>query len=188
MKLSIFLFLFLLEPFMPQVQAQDKIVTDPNLKNKEKFPIPKEENQLFYLQRDPNTNTVIYTLNINDGEIDEDSPVKAHWIRYAEDGQRSDLSFIQRRMAYGVHHKKINENEYDIRIQAYKDLPIRIKYSASTKKYQAYTKIENQEILLKRIFVRISGGSLFNPDVEYIEVSGIDPQSKSKKSHRFLPD
>jgi len=188
MKLSILLFLLLLEPFAPQLRAQEKIVVDPNLKNKNNFPVPKEDNQLFYLQRDPNTNTVIYTLNINNGEIDEHSPVKAHWIRYAEDGQRSDLSFIQRRMAYGVHHKKINENEYDIRIQAYKDLPIRVRYNESTNKYQAYTKIDDKEILLKRIFVRISGGSLFNPDVEYIEVSGIDPKSKSKRSHRFLPD
>jgi len=96
MKWSILLFLLLLDPFTPQLWAQDKIVADPDLKNKDKFPIPKEDDQLFYLQRDPNTNTVIYTLNINDGEIDEHSPVKAHWIRYAEDGQRSDLSFIQR--------------------------------------------------------------------------------------------
>ena len=35
---------------------------------KEVLPVPKEENQLFYLQRDPNSNTVVYSLNIKDGE------------------------------------------------------------------------------------------------------------------------
>ena len=73
---------------------------------KENLPVPDEERQLFYLQRDPNTNTVIYTLNIKDGEIDENQPVNAHWIRYAEGGKRTNLSFVQRKFAYGVNHTK----------------------------------------------------------------------------------
>jgi len=158
-----------------------------NLATKEALPIPKEKGQLFYLQRDPNANTVIYTLNLEDGEIDEDKPVSAHWIRYAENGERSDLSFIQRKMAYGVHHKKVNEDEFDIRIQAYKSLPIKLKFNKQKDRYQAFTRIENKEVVLEKIFVRIDGGSVFSPNVKYIEITGHDPVSQSKICHRFLP-
>jgi len=189
MRLLIISILFLTGnmTLITKIAAQEKSDTFKNPAKKDELPIPKEKDQLFYLQRDPNSNTVIYTLNLEEGEIDESNPVSAHWIRYAEDGQRSSLSFIQRKMAYGVHHKKLNENEFDIRIQAYKDLAIRLKYNKHSDKFQAFTKIENKEVVLEKIFVRIVGGSLFKPNVEYIEVSGHDPVSKSKISHRFCP-
>lgn len=161
--------------------AIDKLVEKSNL------PVPNEEKQLFYLQRDPNTNTVIYTLNVEDGKVDEDQPVKAHWIRYAEGGKRTDLSFIQRKFAYGIQHTKIGDQAYNIRLQAYKDLEISVKFNSEKNKYQAYTAVENKEIILERIFVRIDGGSYFKPNIQYIEVLGYDPATRSKVSHRFSP-
>ena len=157
------------------------------LVDKESLPVPAEKDQLFYLQRDPDPNTVIYSINLEDGELNSSHPVKVHWIRYTEGNKRTSLSLIQRTMAYGVHHTKISDNEFDIRIQAYKDLSIRIRFSQQNKKYQAYTRVENKEIVLERIFVRINGGSLFKPKIQYVEISGYDPESKSKISHRFQP-
>ncbi|TCK82653.1 DUF4833 domain-containing protein [Albibacterium bauzanense] len=162
-------------------QSFDKLV------DKESLPVPAEKDQLFYLQRDPNSNTVIYSINLEDGELDTSRPVKAHWIRYSEGSKRTNLSFIQRTMAYGVHHTKVEDGKFDIRIQAYKDLPIEVRYNKQSKKYQAYTLVENKEIVLERIFVRINGGSLFKPKVEYIEVSGYNPTSNAKINHRFQP-
>src|SRR5258708_982652 len=47
------------------------------------FPIPPTNaNSLFYLQRTPNPNTVICELNMKDGALDKDEPVKVMWIRY----------------------------------------------------------------------------------------------------------
>src|SRR5690606_19305031 len=50
----------------------------------EKFPVPKKiDNLLFYIQRDPNTNTICYALNYNsDNKVDEKEPVRVFWIRY----------------------------------------------------------------------------------------------------------
>lgn len=169
---------------LAQEKSNNVFITGANTNT---LPVPKEKNQLFYLQRDPNTNTIIYSLNLEDGQIVKNNPVNIHWIRYAEGGQRSDLSFVQRKMAYGVHHTRVSDKEYDIRIQAYKDLPIRVKYNKEQEKYQAFTEIENKEVILERIFVRITGGSIFNPNVKYIEVCGYDPISDSKINHRFFP-
>jgi len=161
--------------------SYDKLV------DKERLPVPAEKDQLFYLQRDPNPNTIVYSINLKDGKPDGGHPVKIHWIRYTEGGKRTGLSLIQRTMAYGVHHTMISDHEFDIRIQAYKNLPIHIRLNQQSKKYQASIRIENKEIVLERIFVRINGGSFFKPKVEYIEISGYDPDSRSKISHRFQP-
>ncbi len=49
------------------------------------FPKPAgNANQLFYLQRSENTNTVIYELNKKDGVLDTVAPVHIYWICYAE--------------------------------------------------------------------------------------------------------
>ncbi len=157
------------------------------LAQKEKLPVPKEENQLFYLQRDPNSNTVVYSLNLKDGKIDESSPVNTHWIMYEDGGERSSLSFIQRKMAYGVHHEKVADGKFEIRIQAYKKIPVIVKHSKKLDRYAAFARIGDKEIVLNRIFVRIDGGSRFNPNVKYIELSGYDPISQEKISHRFSP-
>ena len=55
-----------------------------------KYPIPTgNPNQLFFLQRDPNTNTIVYELNVkSNGELDMDNPVHAYWIRYQYKGQK----------------------------------------------------------------------------------------------------
>lgn len=188
---AIVIFLFtLIGPMMIWEEnfAQGKDDAIDSLVEKEKLPIPNEEKQLFYLQRDPNTNTVIYTLNVKDGEVDDNNPINAHWIRYAEGGERSDLSFIQRKFAYGVNHTKTGEREYDIRLQAYKDLAISVKYDSTHKQYKAFTEVKDREIILERIFVRIDGGSYFKPNIQYIEVLGYDPRTKAKISHRFSPD
>jgi len=190
MRLSFVLILILtgFSTIAIKITAQEKSNVFTTPVNGNVLPVPKEENQLFYLQRDPNSNTVVYTLNLEDGKINTEEPIKVHWIRYAEGGKRTDLSFIQRKMAYGVHHKKVSETEFDIRIQAYKDLPIVLKYNKNAEKYQTFTKIKNKEVVLEKIFVRITGGSIFNPHVKYIEVSGYNPLTEKKISHQFIPD
>jgi hypothetical protein len=59
-----------------------KVVVDPQ----DTFPVPSgNPNQLFYLQRTNNTNTIVCELNVNGkGQLDEESPVHVFWIRYNE--------------------------------------------------------------------------------------------------------
>ena len=62
------------------------------------FPVPDgNAKQLFFLQRTPNTNTIVCELNYKDGIVDKEEPIHVFWIRYQEKGQMEDLSFIQRK-------------------------------------------------------------------------------------------
>ncbi len=67
------------------------------------FRIPNEPNQLFYVQRSPNSNTVVYVAKLDaQGNFDSRTPVEAFWRKFNIDGSKQKLNFIERMMAYGV--------------------------------------------------------------------------------------
>ncbi len=155
--------------------------------NVETLPVPQEENQLFYLQRDPDENTIVYCLNIKNGELNEDEPVRASWIRYTEGGTRKELSFFQRKLAYGIHSKPLKNDQFELRLTAYKKILLTLSRCPKTEKFRAFTNINNKKAAVDRIFVRITGGSMLNPHIKYIEIAGTDYQTGQKVSMRVLP-
>jgi phosphatidylglycerophosphate synthase len=146
-----------------------------------KFPTPKGiENELFYLQRDPNTNTVIYQLNLKeDGKVDPEKPVNVYWMRYADKGQKEDLSYVQRKFAYGLQTKALGNDEYELRFVSHKKLPLYLKRSAVDKKYHVYIDANDKKIMLDRVFVRIEGGSYWIPNVRYVELKGLNVKTQT---------
>ncbi|WP_210522099.1 DUF4833 domain-containing protein [Hymenobacter terricola] len=138
------------------------------------FPVPTGiANQLFYLQRDPNPNTVIYQLNVNSaGQLNEKEPVRVFWIRYTEQSQQQDLSFIQRRFAYGLTAKKLALNKYELKFAAYNKVPFYLQRSGVDKTFHVFTVIANQQIALTRVYLHIEGGTFWVPNVKYIEFKG----------------
>ncbi len=151
------------------------------------LPVPNEKKQLFYLQRDPDENTVIYQLNLDGDQVDTDKPVNVYWIRYTEGGERKGLSFVQRTMAYGITHKALENGDFDLRIAAYKNLRLRLSYCKKNQQYLVFTSINNREAILDRIFVRIDGGNMLNPDITYFELCGRDAQTYAKVTQRIKP-
>ncbi|MFP5079802.1 DUF4833 domain-containing protein [Pedobacter sp. JCM 36344] len=153
-----------------------------------RFPTPKGiANQLFYLQRDPNNNTLIYELNIdNSGNIDEDQPILAYWIRYDENKSKKELSYVQRKFAYGIDSKKINKDQFELRFVSHKKLPFYLSKSAEDKKFHVYVTINNKKLLLDRIFVRIEGGSFWIPNVKYVELRGINQANDTVVTERLV--
>ena len=150
----------------------------------EGFPVPAANNsQLFYLQRTSNTNTIVYELNYKKGILDENNPVHVFWIRYAEKGQKAELSWIQRVFAYGVKIKQMPDSSYRVRLVSYAGYSMYLKKGAD-KKYHMYAPINGKQMILNRIFVKITGGSMWSPDIEYFEVSGIDPATGKPVAER----
>lgn len=144
----------------------------------EGFPVPVADNkQLFYLQRTSNTNTIVYELNYKDGKLNESSPVHVYWIRYAEQGQKAELSWIQRVFAYGVKTKQLDDGSFRVKLVSYAGYTMNLRKGADGK-YRLYAPIFGQMMELKRVFVKITGGSMWSPDIEYYEVGGMDPAGK----------
>ncbi|MDO7745100.1 MAG: DUF4833 domain-containing protein [Pedobacter sp.] len=164
--------------------AQAKDVSNPSPL---KFPTPKGiANQLFYLQRDPNTNTIICALNQdNKGVIDKDEPVNVYWIRYADEGEKKELGYVQRKFAYGIESKAMGKDQYELRFVSHKKLPMYLTKSEDDKKYHVYVTVNNKKIQIERIFLRIEGGSFWLPNVKYVDIKGINTSTNELTTERI---
>ena len=148
-----------------------QVVDAQPLKNIEPLPIPNGKNLLFFLQRTPDANTVVYELNYReDGQLDPKAPVKGSWIRYEEQGRLKPLTSIEQKFAYGVKSKALGNEAYEIRLAAYQKMPMYLIRSETDQKYHIYIKEEGRNHLLKRVFVKVKGGSFWFPKVVYIDL------------------
>jgi len=151
------------------------------------FPTPKGiKNQLFYLQRDPNTNTIICELNMKaNGELNEESPINVYWIRYQDNQEKKDLNYIQRKFAYGMESEALGNDRYKLNFVSYKKLPLLLAKSAVDNKYHVYVTANNKKIQLERIFLRIEGGTFWVPNVKYVELKGINQANGAQVIERI---
>jgi hypothetical protein len=140
----------------------------------EKYPVPSSPNQLFYLQKNTNTNTIVCELNYKNGVLDASDPVHVFWMRYQEQGQAKELNYIQRTFAYGIKSSLIAKDKYKLHFVSLKKYPMILKRGTNYK-YNVYATINQKEAILHRIFVKINGGTFWSPNVEYIELRGSDP-------------
>lgn len=141
-----------------------------------KYPVPTgNPHQLFFLQRDPNTNTIVYELNFkSNGELDSENPVHPYWIRYQDKGQKEELNYIQRNFAYGLKSKNLSKDQYELHFVSYKTKLFFLK-KGTDNKFSLFTDINKKQAIIKQIFVRVKGGSFWLPNVEYVELKGVDP-------------
>jgi len=151
------------------------------------FPVPPfTSNQLFYLQRTSNKNTIVCDLNFENGKLNTEEPVHVYWIRYSDQGQRQELSYIQRTFAYGIKATALkNSNGYVMHFVSYKKYLLYLLKSAVDNKYRVYTTVNSKTVVLNRIFIKINGGSFWSPKVEYVEIKGVDPASGKEVTDRL---
>jgi len=151
------------------------------------FPIPPNNSQsLFYLQRTPNTNTIICELNEPGGVLDRDEPVKVLWIRYTEQRQREDLTWIQRHFAYGLKERDMGNDVYELRFVSFKKIPMYLMRSPVDNRRHVYVIIGGRQAILRRVYVRIDpGGTFWAPNVRFLELKGVDPQNGKELIERI---
>jgi hypothetical protein len=120
----------------------------------------------------------MYELNLlpDKKTIDSAEPVEVYWLRYTEKGQRKELNYIERTIAYGVRCEKINDKTF------------RMNFTASKSKFaevivtgegsgEAIMKIGNNRSKLHKVFVKVSDSGLW-PKVSYVEFFGTDVSTK----------
>lgn len=104
----IFLFAFALRA-MPSIAQGSSAPSIPELQDGRpadyRMP-PKTKNRLFFIQRNLNQNTIVYDANLNDNGSFKSDPIDAYWLRYGSNGERKELTWLQRTFAYGYSAKK----------------------------------------------------------------------------------
>ena len=142
------------------------------------------------MQRTPNTNTIVYELNTDkDGVPHKHEPVHVYWIRYQEGGKKAELTYIQRKFAYGINHTLTDaeKHSYKLNFVSYGKKDIHLERSVKDKRYHAYLQVGSKNIEVSRIYIRIEGGSFWFPNVPYVEISGRDVATGHFVKERIKP-
>ena len=144
---------------------------------------------LFYIQRTGSPNTIVYDANMGaDGLFQKDKPIDVYWRRYSEKGQRQDLNYLQRTLAYGVKWSATGSaNEYVFHLVSYAKRPFRLKKDTDGRPVVAL-KLQGRDAYLKRVFIELEP-ALFGlkPNIHYVEIFGVDARTGAVAYERFVP-
>lgn len=138
------------------------------------YPLPTDDDLLFYIQRSTNPNTVVYAANfLPDGRLDPKRPIEAFWRRFNTSGERKALGFMENRMAYGMRFKSTAKSgQYEIWFVSLPDRPALL---VQKKPGVAELRMRLGDFEVKPVYayVTVDEGGLFG-SVEQIAVHGID--------------
>lgn len=174
--INIVLFVLLFLFFNNQLLAQNK------------FPVPSgNPNQLFYLQRTKNINTIVYELNMENGKLSPEKPIYAFWIMYTANEKRQDLSAMEKDFVYGIKINSIQKQEYQFTLAAYPKINLHLVKDSTQKYYVSVTPYKHQ-IRLTKVYIQEKDSNFkLEPTVEYIEFSGIDLITNKEITERITP-
>lgn len=180
------LFIFLLIPFTLLVSD----TSGPGWETRTEWPDdyprpPKTEKSLFFIQRNLNTNTIVYDLELTeDGMVIPNKPIDVYWLRYGSDGSRKELSWLQSVLAYGYSSKKIKKDEeYRIKLKAYNERYISLKYIAG--KWRGIVAINGADAYLNNVYVFTDESGIF-PQVKYVDIYGVNVANGEPVKERIL--
>lgn len=149
------------------------------------FRTPDEPNQLFYVQRSPNSNTVIYAAKLDGrGEFDSAAPVEAFWRKFNIDGSKQPLNFMERLMAYGVHMNPRGKGQpVTFTIAALPERTLMLTVDAQ-RHPEALMQMGSHTVKLAYVYLHVVEGELL-PSVPELDIFGTDVSS-GKALHEHL--
>ncbi len=135
---------------------------------------PADDDLLFFIQRNQNTDTIVYRVNRTiGGLIQEHIPMEAYWIRYTAGGIRCELNEIQNKLAFGYESMSISKELFTFQFVSYKEITFYISRAEGSDKFRALYQYDDKTIKLDNIYVYADEMGVF-PVVKYIELFGRD--------------
>jgi Domain of unknown function (DUF4833) len=149
------------------------------------FKTPDEPNQLFYIQRSPNSNTVIYAAALDrHGDFDAKAPVEAFWRKFNIDGSKQPLNFMERMMAYGVRMDAVKPGRpITFSVAALPDRKLTLAMDAQHHP-EALMQVGSHTVKLAYVYLQVVKGGLM-PSVPSLDIFGTDTES-GKGVHEHL--
>ncbi len=140
--------------------------------------------RLFVIERNMNKNAVCYDANVlKNGSLNLEDPIDAYWMDYATDGKRSELNYIQRRMAFGFSFEKTNSSSIYVTLKAFNKRKILVTIDNKGITH-ALIKINGCDANLIKIFV--TAKPKMYTTVDFIELYGTDTHTGKALYEKIL--
>lgn len=134
-----------------------------------------DEKRLFLIERSLDPNEVIYEINLDrDGKLQASNPIKIYWLKKTNNNKTEPLTFIQQHYAYGIiflDSINLHEKEWSFQFVSYPKKTFILK-KMEDESFKVYTLVENQEVLVKRIFVSFVIKNFWFPTISAVELHG----------------
>ncbi len=139
------------------------------------FPKPDDPAQIFYIQRSPNSNTVVYATRVENGRIDPEQPVLAYWRRYNTTGEARALKAMERRLAYGASASRQSDDSYKVTFKALESLTATLRLENG--RPALFRDMGGTEARLVYAYLEVDEGGLF-PKVTELSLVGRTPSGQ----------
>ncbi|QZT36806.1 DUF4833 domain-containing protein [Halosquirtibacter xylanolyticus] len=148
------------------------------------YPRPQHEKDiLFYIQRTKNRNTVVYKANYDShGILNQKSPILAYWIMFEKEGNREDLTYMERKYGYGFETKTDSTNSYLLTFIANKNIKLLlVQEEPYNSKVVMIESTEQSPQILKHIFIHSDDSGIW-PTVSAIDLYITNQKQITKKT------
>lgn len=125
--------------------------------------------ELFRIERSKNKNVVVYRAHQVQSGLRAASPISAYWLMLAEDGRREELTWAERRLAYGFEVTDVSAERCRLTLSACSQRSLRVE--RADEGFRATCHIGGQRAVLQRIFVQTREGALL-PGVQHVDLFG----------------
>jgi hypothetical protein len=140
---------------------------------------------LFFIERSKNKNLVQYDVQLlENDDLPDLNPVMVYWI--LENGQKEELSVLQRKYAYGIDsQEKVGENRFSILLTALKERKIIVEKINGF--YKAVLPIGGKPSVLERVYIESKERMTGLPMVLYVELFGRTKKTNLPIKERIIP-
>ena len=138
---------------------------------------------VFQCERSTNSNYICYDINLQpDGKLNLKEPLKSYWV-LDEETRTEGLTFLDRKMAFGIKVLSRGDNEASVHMTAYKDLVIRICQRKG--KWVGLVEVNGHEMVLQKIFAQMKPPMGIR--CEYVNIHGTGLNTGEKRIERITP-
>lgn len=141
---------------------------------------------LFKIERSKNANIIQYDARSGpDGKLLKKDPVVGYWVRLNEQGQRMELSWVQKTFAFGF-KTRLAKNRESAKMDMVADLGAPVSVIREGDVYRATVPIDGRTSYLEKIYIMASGKGV-KVNVEYVETFGKDVETGEDRYQKIVP-
>ncbi len=144
---------------------------------RQEFPVPKDPDQVFYIQRSLNSNTVVYAAQFDrNGVLKTAHSIRPYWRRFDTDARIKPLKWVENAFAYGVESKRDpTTNHHNVTFKALSQISAQLRQSGPNQA-ALWTRLEGRDLRLEYAFLDLDETGLV-PKVARLRLYGTDPDS-----------
>lgn len=132
---------------------------------------------LFKIERSKDANEILYDVNLDSqSNLDLDNPISIYWIKKTENGIKAPLTWIQKNYAYGIDYLSKSKDQAEFQFVSYNKRQFQIKRD-NNGNFKVYTLSRKRNVIVKRIFIQIDGGTFWFPKISRVELHAQDAQT-----------